>query len=93
MNNKKGLKVKVMEKNVYVWVVAKYRETIKTPDNEPKGVIWHAPIRLDNKIDLISQIKSYNASKIYLTGSKKEAEELAKFWNECARRNGNYRWE
>jgi hypothetical protein len=81
-----------MTKRVCVWGVAIFKEKIQISDNETKTVRWHAPIRLDDRSELISQIQLQGADKIFLTGSKKEAEELAKFWNECARKNGDYRW-
>ena len=83
-----------MARSVYVWAVVGYVEIVQTENGEEKKR-WHKAVRLNDRSDLISQIESFhahNAQYMQLIGSKKEAEWLAEDWNNCARRNGDYRW-
>jgi hypothetical protein len=84
--------VKEMARSVYVWAVAGFEEMVQTENGEEKKR-WHKAIRFNDRSDLISQIELFDAKRIQLVGSKKEAEWLAEDWDNCARRNGDYRWK
>lgn len=79
-----------MEKNVYVWAVATFVEHTTSDGKESKQPLyWYKAIRLNDRSELISQIKLHGADGIHLTGSKKKAEKLAELWNTWAKKNGN----
>ena len=65
----------------YIWIVNTVTEA---------GKHYSHAWRLSNGSELISQMKSAGIQHAHLCGTKKEACELAAFWNDCYKENGTY---
>ena len=70
--------------NTYAWVVVVCSEGEKNYAHA-----W----KLNNKSNVISQIKELRAGCVHLCGTKKEACGLAEFWNQCYKENGTYMFD
>lgn len=55
---------------------------------EKNDKVWYCAERISNNDNILAHIKD-NIMHMNLCKTKKEAEYYAKFWNECAIKNGN----
>lgn len=68
----------------YIWTVI---------TNTKNGKNYSHAWRFGNGSTLSSQMEAFKGASIHLCKTKKEARELAEFWNNCYKDNGTYMFD
>lgn len=79
-------------KNFYAAVEYDVRDQYTNDGEEPKIIGHYASVmKIGHSDNLLAKLAHYgDIIAVNLCATKKQAEELAAFWNECYKKNGTY---